>query len=95
MEGGANVIVEAVTAGTPVLASRVSGNIGMLGEDYAGFFPVGDPRALARLLSHHLEDPRAYAELQRQCRRRLLWFQPERERAALTRVLRELLRGSG
>jgi putative glycosyltransferase (TIGR04348 family) len=95
MEGGANVIVEAVTAGTPVLASRVSGNIGMLGEDYAGYFPVGDPSALARLLSYCLEDPRAYAQLQRQCRRRLPWFQPERERAALTRVLWELLRGSG
>jgi putative glycosyltransferase (TIGR04348 family) len=36
MEGGANVIVEAVTCGVPVIASRVSGNVGMLGDDYAG-----------------------------------------------------------
>jgi glycosyltransferase involved in cell wall biosynthesis len=95
MEGGANVIVEAVTAGTPVLASRVSGNIGMLGEDYAGYFPVADAAALAWLLSRHLEDARAYAQIQRQCRRRLPWFRPELERDALTRLLRELLRGSG
>ena len=95
MEGGANVIVEAVTAGTPVLASRISGNIGMLGEDYAGYFPVGDASALARLLLRHLDDPRAYAQIQRQCRRRLPWFRPERERDALTRLLRELLPGSG
>ena len=38
MEGGANVIVEAITAGTPVIASRVSGNVGMLGRNYPGLF---------------------------------------------------------
>ena len=42
MEGGANVIVEAVTSGTPVLASRVPGNVGMLGREYRGYFPLGD-----------------------------------------------------
>ena len=46
MEGGANVVVEAVTSGTPVLASRISGNLGMLGHDYAGYFDVGDADAL-------------------------------------------------
>jgi glycosyltransferase involved in cell wall biosynthesis len=50
MEGGANVIIEAVTSGVPVLASDISGNRGMLGEDYAGFFPPGDAAALARLI---------------------------------------------
>ena len=42
MEGGANVIIEAVTSGVPVLASDIDGNRGMLGDDYAGYFPVGD-----------------------------------------------------
>ena len=51
MEGGANVVVEAVTAGTPVLASRISGNVGMLGDDYPGYFAVGDPAGLAGLSS--------------------------------------------
>ena len=37
MEGGANVVTEAIAAGTPVIASRIAGNIGMLGLDYAGF----------------------------------------------------------
>ena len=35
MEGGAHVIIEAVVSGTPVLASRIDGNIGMLGDDFA------------------------------------------------------------
>ncbi len=50
MEGGAHVIMEAVRSGTPVLASRVPGNVGMLGDDYAGYFEHGDAAALARLL---------------------------------------------
>ena len=50
MEGGAHVIMEAVCSGTPVLASRIAGNVGMLGADYAGYFPHGDAAALSALL---------------------------------------------
>ena len=50
MEGGAHAILEAVCSGTPVLASRIDGNVGMLGADYAGYFPWGDAAALAGLL---------------------------------------------
>ena len=34
MEGGANVVSEAVVAGLPVIASRIPGSLGLLGEDY-------------------------------------------------------------
>src|SRR6185503_14003116 len=50
MEGGANVICEAARIGTPVLASRVSGNVGMLGRNYPGYFRLFDEKALARLI---------------------------------------------
>ena len=50
MEGGANVVVEAITAGTAVLASRMSGNVGMLGDAYPGYFEVGDADGLAALV---------------------------------------------
>ncbi len=50
MEGGANVVSEAIVAGLPVLASDISGNRGLLGENHAGYFPVGDEVALAKLL---------------------------------------------
>jgi len=50
MEGGANVISEAVRVGVPVLASRISGNLGMLGARYRGYFETGDAKALARLI---------------------------------------------
>ena len=49
-EGGANVVSEAIVAGVPILASRMDGNVGLLGADYPGYFPIGDTQALARLL---------------------------------------------
>ena len=91
MEGGANVIVEAVTARTPVLASRISGNVGMLGRDYAGYFPVGDDRTLARLLLRCAQEPAFLEQLAEQCRARRALFTPRRERAALLALVRELL----
>jgi putative glycosyltransferase (TIGR04348 family) len=93
MEGGANVIVEAVVAGTPVLASDCAGNIGMLGGRYAGYFPVGDDAALAQLVQRCREQPAFLARLARQCAARAARFAPERERAALVRLIRDCLRG--
>lgn len=83
MEGGANVICEAVTAGTPVLASRIPGNVGMLGRDYAGYFPAGDEQALAGLMHRAETDEGFYQRLAAQCAIRAPLFAPEREAAAV------------
>ena len=80
MEGGAQVILEAVQSGTPVLASRVSGNIGMLGADYNGYFPVGDARALANLVRRCQTDAAFLDRLQAQCNRRADLFDPAAEK---------------
>lgn len=90
MEGGANVIIEAVTSCIPVLASDISGNRGMLGNDYAGYFPVGEAAALASLIDRSVNDPAFYAQLQRQCAARAPLFAPERERSELLRLLDEV-----
>ncbi len=91
MEGGANVIIEAVTSGVPVLASDIDGNIGMLGQDYAGYFPVGDAAALARLVDRSIVDPAYDALLRRQCAARALQFAPAAERAAVCKLVDNLL----
>jgi putative glycosyltransferase (TIGR04348 family) len=91
MEGGANVIIEAVTSGVPVLASNISGNRGMLGEDYAGFFEPGDAAALASLSDRIALDQRFRARLLRQCAARRRLFSPDRERAALLDLVDNLL----
>ena len=83
MEGGANVVVEAITAGTPVVASRMSGNVGMLGPDYGGYFPVGDATALAQLLLRIERDRALSKRLAAQCAGRAQLFTPDAERAAL------------
>lgn len=87
MEGGANVICEAVTAATPVLASRIPGNVGMLGRDYAGYFPTGDERALAELMLRAETDAAFYQHLATQCAIRAPLFAPEREATAVQGLL--------
>ena len=86
-EGGANVISEAAVAGVPVLASCIDGNVGLLGADYPGYFPVGDTRALARLLRKLEDDPRFVARLRQAVARRSPLFRPARELAAWRRLL--------
>jgi putative glycosyltransferase (TIGR04348 family) len=91
MEGGANVIAEAARIGTPVLASRVSGNIGMLGADYPGYFPLADDVALAELLKRAAADRKFYRQLKNALRARRKLFAPAAERASLAAVVREVL----
>jgi len=88
MEGGANVIAEAARIGTPVIASRMSGNLGMLGRDYPGFYPLYDERALARLLARAAHDSVFYERLKTSIRRRRRLFAPPAERAALIAAIR-------
>ena len=63
MEGGANVVCEALRIGVPVLASRIPGNVGLLGERYAGYFALEDEEALARLIVRAQEDVSFYRRL--------------------------------
>ncbi len=92
MEGGANVIIEALTSGVPVLASDIDGNRGMLGEDYAGYFAPGDAAALARLVERSCADAQFDALLRRQCAARAPLFAPAAEQAALRELVDNLLR---
>jgi putative glycosyltransferase (TIGR04348 family) len=91
MEGGANVIAETLTAGTPVIASRIAGNVGMLGAGYPGYFPATDDRTLARLLARAARDSRFLAQLSRSARIRAGCFTREHERASLIETLEPLL----
>ncbi|OHC64972.1 MAG: hypothetical protein A2040_08575 [Rhodocyclales bacterium GWA2_65_19] len=87
MEGGANVLIEAVNSGVPVLGSDISGNRGMLGADYPGWFPVGDAARLAELIATAARDPGYYALLAARCAERVSSFSPARECAAVCSLL--------
>ena len=90
MEGGANVISEALVDRVPVLASRIPGSVGLLGRGYPGYFPARDTAALARLLRRAEVDVHFYRRLKTWCARRAHLFRPSEERARWKKLLREL-----
>ena len=90
MEGGAHVVTEAITSGTPVLASRIDGNLGLLGADYGGTFAWGDAEGLAALLQRCRDDAAMLPALQVQCAARAPLFLPNRERQTLLSLLADL-----
>ncbi|MBP6717697.1 MAG: TIGR04348 family glycosyltransferase [Rhodoferax sp.] len=91
MEGGAHVILEAVQSGTPVLASRIDGNVGMLGPHYAGYFALGDDAALAKLLLRCRDDAAFLPLLRQQCEARAPLFEPAREQQLLLQLVKTLV----
>ena len=101
MEGGAHVVMEAACSGTPVVASYVDGNVGMLGEKYPGYFEVGNATALAGLLTRlRREQSHAngfaptslYRKLEHLCERRAALFAPIKEKSALIKLVKALLK---
>jgi putative glycosyltransferase (TIGR04348 family) len=91
MEGGANVVIEAVQCGVPVLASAIDGNIGLLGADYEGYFPPGDDAALAAAMRRFAADSGFAAALARRCDALRRRFEPAVEAAAVRALVAELL----
>ena len=90
MEGGANALGEAIVAGLPVLASRIPGSIGILGDDYPGYFQVGDTRELTRLMLRCETEPQFLADLRSRCRGLATLFDPYREQSAWEDLLDDL-----
>jgi putative glycosyltransferase (TIGR04348 family) len=78
-EGAGRVIGEAITEDTPVIATRVEGITGLVGDDYAGLFPVGEATALASLLTRIENENGFFDELSQSCRQLAPVFAPAEE----------------
>lgn len=91
MEGGAHVVIEALRSGTPVLASRIDGNVGLLGDDWPGLFEPGDDAALAALLQQARDDPAMLPALAYRAAQRAPLFAPEAESGRLHTLVASLL----
>jgi glycosyltransferase involved in cell wall biosynthesis len=87
MEGGAHVVSEAIATGVPVLASRISGNVGLLGGRYPGYYPVENDRALARLIERARTDHVFMGILGKAVKKRRALVRPAAERRALKALL--------
>ena len=91
LEGGAHVVIEALRSGTPVLASRIDGNVGLLGEDWPGLFDPGDDAGLAALLQAARDDPAMLPALRQLAAQRAPLFAPAAEAASLHALVAGLL----
>jgi putative glycosyltransferase (TIGR04348 family) len=90
IEGGANVLSEAISASVPILASRINGNVGILGEEYPGYFAVGGTTQLAGLLTRAETSPRYLAELKAWSASLAGITDPAREEQAWSELIDEL-----
>ena len=87
-EGGANVVSEAIMAGVPIIASDIPGNIGLLGSNYQGYYPVRDEFKLAKLLEHAETHPKFFRELYLHGRRLRKDFLPSKEAGEWRRIIK-------
>jgi putative glycosyltransferase (TIGR04348 family) len=92
MEGGAHVVSEAIALGIPVIASDIPGNRGLLGEDYPGYYPVGDESALATLLYRAEKVPSFYASLQKHIDLRRELITPAHEKQSIQELVSGLIK---
>jgi putative glycosyltransferase (TIGR04348 family) len=90
LEGGANVVSEAIAVGTPVISSLIPGSVGILGTDYPGFFPAGDSVALREQLQKAESNDGFYRDLQDRVARLRPLVRADREREAWSVLLTEL-----
>jgi putative glycosyltransferase (TIGR04348 family) len=90
LEGGANVMSEAIVASVPILASRVPGNVGILGKDYPGLFSAGNSQQLAHLLRRAECDAKFLAQLKNRIKKLTPLFDPAHEEKAWSDLIGEL-----
>jgi putative glycosyltransferase (TIGR04348 family) len=91
MEGSSNVLCEALASCVPVVASRISGLIGTLGDDFPAYFRVGDTDALAQLLERLEFDCAFYDRVREHCRSKADLVRPERELAAWAAMIADVV----
>ena len=92
MEGGANVVSEAIVSSVPVISTRISGSIGILGKNYPGYFPYRDTKSLAKLLYRAETDQDFYDELTLLCKNKKKLFRRKSEVKAWRKLLESIQR---
>jgi len=94
MEGSSNVLSEAIASSVPVIAAKIPGLVGTLGEKYPGYFQVGNTEELAGLLRRVEADSQFYSRLKSACVRLSPLVDSKREQDALKRLLSEVFKKS-
>ncbi|MEO2023150.1 MAG: hypothetical protein ABGX05_15120, partial [Pirellulaceae bacterium] len=71
-------------------SSRISGMEGLLGNDYPGYFPVGDTQRLAQMMLQAEQDPSFYRRLKQACQRIRHLVRPAREKRLWRELVQEI-----
>lgn len=79
-EGAGRVVGEAIQLGVPIISTNNLGVTGILGDDYEGYYPVGDAKALSDILTKAEEDKEFLAQLNVHCQNRSSLFDIEEEK---------------
>jgi putative glycosyltransferase (TIGR04348 family) len=90
-EGGANVVSEALADSIPVIASRIAGSVGMLGEDYPGYYEVENEHDLARVLTRIENEPAFLQELKQWCTDLSTLVSPATEQSLWNDLIQEVI----
>lgn len=88
LEGGAHVVSKAIACETPVVASDIPGNRGLLGDDHSGYFEVGDETDLVSQLQKAGRDKSFLQYLHNQIRARSHLTDPVREHDCWERLIK-------
>ena len=89
-EGGANAVSEALACSTPILSSRIPGSVGILSDDYPGYFTAGRAEELAALLERAEGDAAFHNRLREACEALRPLVSPDRERQTWADLLAAL-----
>ena len=87
IDGGGNTIAEAVVLGTPLVATRIPGHVGLTGEDYPGLLETHDERTLAEMMYAVETDPDFREQLDQECARMRPKFDMNSEREGWRKIL--------
>jgi len=90
-EGGSNAVSEALALGVPVLATRIPGSIGLLGEGHPGLYEAGDAPELADLMRRAETDATFLRALEGRSRSLASLTDPARELERWRALLAEVL----
>ena len=86
-EAAPNALLEAMTLGVPILSSKIEGNIGLLGEDYPGYF---DGDSLESKLAEIISGKHDLAAWVAHAKARLAIFSREKEKSAWIALLNSI-----
>ncbi len=91
-EGCPNVLMEAMAAGLPVIATRTGAVQDLIEDGISGIvLPKADSLALSRAILAINQDPAAAGEMGKNARRRMALFSPDVEFSSWSQVYQELL----